>query len=287
MNWVILILISAAFLSIRAIFTKKILDKNNPIPVLFLVTLFTSLLTLLSGRVTLSSSFEVFALMFLKSLILTVSWYSIYQAYKHLEISTVAPLRNLSPAILVVLSAIFLGESIGILNYLGIAIMMSAAYMLELRSLSDFLKPFKVFNNKYFLYILVSMVGSSFSAVLDKHIARKVDYFTLIFFYFLFSALMCFLIIVIKKEFQEIKNLLKKKNIAIVLLVAGATLMADIFYFAVVAIPSTLIVLIIPLRRLSTFITTIIGGNIFKEKNIIYKGAVCLVMLVGVYFILL
>ena len=42
MNWIILILISAVFLSLRTIFTKKLLIKNETVPILFLISLFSS-----------------------------------------------------------------------------------------------------------------------------------------------------------------------------------------------------------------------------------------------------
>lgn len=288
MQWVLLVLVSAVFLSLRTLLTKKLLIKNDVLPVLFLVSLFSSgLMLFFKTEIILDFSFEVYTLLLLKSFVITIAWFCLYKAYKHLEVSTVSPLRNLSPIFLIILSIIFLNESITLLNYIGIFILIFSAYALELRSLKEFFEPLKLLKDKFFILIIISLIGNSISAVLDKIIIQHINYYSLLFVFYLFLSLMFLAILLFLDSLKSLQKLFERNNLIIVLLITFAALSADISYFIAVAMPSTLIVLIIPLRRLSTFFSTLIGGRIFRESNVLYKSAVCLVMVVGVYFVII
>lgn len=131
------------------------------------------------------------------------------------------------------------------------------------------------------------MVGGSISAVLDKLILKEIGHYSLLFFFYLFTSIIYIITVIYKRDYIEIKNLLKLQNLSIIIGITVFTLIADITYVIAAAIPTTLIVLLIPLRRLSTFISTLVGGRFFKEKNILYKGGICLMMILGVYLIII
>lgn len=131
----------------------------------------------------------------------------------------------------------------------------------------------------------MSLFGTTASAVTDKILIREMNYLSLMFYFYLFLSVIYFLVVVLAKKQQETKQLFQVTALPLVLAITAAALLADLVYFAAVAIPATLIVLLIPLRNLSIVLGTIIGGSFFKEKNILYKSALCLSMLVGVYFI--
>jgi hypothetical protein len=78
-----------------------------------------------------------------------------------------------------------------------------------------------------------------------------------------------------------------KTNGWLVILVVITTLISNITYFTVLAMPTTYLALIIALRRLGSLFTTIIGGEIFHESRLLVKSIACLIMLSGVYFIIL
>jgi len=288
MNWVILILISAIFISIRNILTKKLLFKNDPLPIMFLISVF-SLIGMIFFKTNIHGnlSMNIYILLIIKSIIIGIVWLCLYQAYKHMNISTISPLRNLSPLFLIIFSLIFLGENITFVNYFGIGLLIISAYALEIKSFRNLLEPLKIFKTKFFGYILISLIGSSISATLDKIILKSINYQSILFFFYLFISIFYLGIIFFKNDFSNIKKLFKPNQIVLILLITLSALIADFSYFIAAAIPATLIVLIIPLRRTSTFISTLIGGNFFKEKNIWYKGLICLVMILGVYLIII
>lgn len=288
MTWFSLVLISALFLSFRTILFKKILGDKNTLPVLFLSTLFLTILMLFFYR-ELSFSLSPFMLflIIIKSIIIAAGWFFIFQAYKYLPISTVSPLRNLSPVILIVLSFFILGESVSLINYIGIFLLILSAYFLEVKSLKHIFEPLKFFKSKYFLFIFFSMTAGSISAILDKIILKSVDTYSLMFYYFLFISIIYFFVLLFQKEIKSLKPFLTKSNILTLFLIAVSMFMADMTYFNAVALPGTLIILIIPLRRLSTFLSTLFGGIFFHEKRLLQKSIICLVMIFAVYLIML
>lgn len=286
MEWLFLVLISAIFLASRTIFTKKLLANNNTLPMLFFISLISTISMIFFYKmIDLNLSLLVYGLILLKSSVIAVAWFCIYQAYKNLEISTVSPLRNLSPIFLIILSLIFLGEKASLINYIGIILLIVSAYLLETKSFSKMLEPFKFFKSKYFLLIIVSLIGNSISAVLDKIIIQSTNYYTLMFIFYLFLTILYFVFILIKKDLKSLSIFSGTKNIVLIFTITFSALLADFSYFMAVAMPSTLIILIIPLRRLSTFISTLLGGKLFHEKNLLHKSIICLIMVFAVFLI--
>jgi len=128
MEWLFLVLISAIFLASRTIFTKKLLIKNETLPMLFFVSLLSSISMLFFYKsISLDLSLAIYILILLKSVVIFIGWFCIYQVYRKLDISTVSPLRNLSPIFLMILSLIFLGEKALLINYVGIVLLIISA----------------------------------------------------------------------------------------------------------------------------------------------------------------
>lgn len=128
----------------------------------------------------------------------------------------------------------------------------------------------------------------SVSAVLDKVILAQTNYSSVMFYFFLFLTIFYFSIMIYKREGAEIKDLFISKNYFLLTFVA-ATLgfLADTFYFLAASLPTTAVVLIIPFRNTANLIATIVGGKLFAEGNVLYKGGVCAVMLIGVLLVVI
>ena len=286
MEWLFLILISTIFLASRTIFTKKLLVNNDALPILFFVSLISTISMIFFYKIIdLNLSLLVYGLILLKSSVIAIAWFCIYQAYKNLEISIISPLKNLSPIFLIILSLIFLEEKISLINYIGIILLIISAYFLETKSFSKILEPLKLFKSKYFQLIIISLIGSSISAVLDKIITQSINYYSLMFIFYLFLTIIYLVSIIIKKDLKSLSIFSGTKNITLILVITFSALLADFLYFIAVAMPSTLIILIIPLRRLSTFISTLFGGKLFHEKYLLHKSIICLIMIFAVFLI--
>ena len=286
MNWIILILLSAVFLSVRTILTKKILQSQNTLPLLFYISLLSTLgMMVFYPEISLNVSLATFLLILLKSGIIALTWYCLYTAYKKLDISIVSPLQNLGPLFVVLFAFLFLGEQVGWINYAGIFLLITSAYLLKLESFRDLLKPFRFFRSHYFLLILVAVMGNSTSAVLDKILLKTINYHSLMFLFFAQLSIIFLVMIVLRRETAQLNMFTGKYAVGMVLAISGAAFLADYFYFQAVAMPGTLIILIIPLRKTSILLIILVGGSVFNEKYLIQKTIVTLVMILAVVMI--
>jgi len=266
--------------------TKKILQSENTQPLLFYISFLSTLgMLVFYSEISLNVSWITFLLVLFKSGIIALTWYCLYTAYKKLDISIVSPLENLGPLFVVLLGFLFLGEKVGWINYTGIFLLIASAYMLKLESFRDLLKPFRFFKSYYFLLILVAVVGNSTSAVLDKILLKTVNYHSLMFLFFAQLSIIFLVLIVLRRETAQLNMFSGKYSVGLVLTISIAAFLADYFYFQAVAMPGTFIILIIPLRKTSILINILLGGSMFKEKYLLQKAIVSLIMILAVVMI--
>jgi len=286
-SWLILTVLSAIILTIQRIFQKKVLIKEHA--TMYLTTFCFLMWLLLVPFIPIygiNVDLNTLLIIILKSFILSISWLLIVKAYRHMELSAVEPLKNFSPLLLLILAFIFLRETPTIIQLVGVGFILFGGYILE-----GVIHPhgFKHINvllkGKYTHYIFLSLIVGAFSGVLDKIVLAKVSVLTMMFFEFLFASLFTFIYQSIRyKGYKDVIYSLKTNGLLIIL-IAITTLISDWAYFRAVAIPESLVSLIVPVRRLTSLFIVIIGGELFHEKSIIEKTLACLVMLVGVYFI--
>ena len=284
MQWYILIIISAILISFSEIIKKKILRYEHSTE---FSTTYSLVITLLMvpfiSYLDLNLPRFIIALLFVKSILLLVSSLLFMKAMRHNELSQIIPLKNLSPIFLVILAFFLLNEHITTTKTLGVIIIMVSGYLLE----KETLKKENVFKNKYFIYVLLSMIFVSFAAVIDKFIIKFTNIYTAIFIPFLLMSIYLLIIqFTLYNGFKDIIHSLKFGKYWI-LISAITILLSDYTYFSSVAIQGTLISLIIPLRRVSTLFSTILGGALYHEKFFVDRVAVCIFMLMGVYLLVI
>lgn len=282
MQWYILIIISAILISLSDILKKSILNKEHSAE--FSTThsiIITLLLTPFIYNLQLNMSNIVIVLLIIKSILLLASSLLFMKAIKHNQLSKIMPLKNLSPVFLLILAFAILNEHISTQKLLGVFMILVSGYLLEKESL----KKENILKNKYFIYVILSMIFVSISALLDKYLINYVNIYTLLYIPFLLMTI--FMIIIqftIYKGYHDIKHSVRYGGYWLIIS-AIVILISDFTYFLAVAIPGTFISLIIPLRRLSTLFSTILGGAIFHDKFIVDRIVLCLFMLVGVYLL--
>lgn len=289
MPWYLLALASALFIGFYEISEKKALIKEHSFDFLAaasLLMLFISLPILVYGEVAVLSRSELL-LVFIGS-IFTVSLYIFAaRALRHLDISEFSPLMNLSPLFLFFISWMFLGELPSSINILGILFIVFGAYFLELKK-HDWFGPIKrVRENKYVHFIILGMLFAGMSALMDKVILSSgINVDSLYFYKRLITALM--LIVISSLFFNGIWDVLRvyKRSFLWVFLAAISYMLADYTYFIAVASPVALVSLVIPVKRTSTIVSTILGGESFGEKHLMHKAIAALIMIFGVFFII-
>jgi len=276
-------------MTVASIIQKKVLYKEHSseyLTVFFLLMLFGILP--FSSKITFAQPVFTLFLFYVFSLLAVFSLLLLIKSYKHSQLSSVEPLRNLSPLVVFLIAYFVLGETVNWINGLGIGLLIVGGYILEATiHHSNIFHPFKLLSGKYTHYTLISIFLGGFGTVLARKLVLMTDPYTTMFFLFFFSS---FNMVIIQFTFYKGMDdiiYVMKTNGWLVLIVAVTAFLSDLAYLSALAMPSAFAALAISIRRLSTLFTTIIGGEIFHETRLLVKSIACMVMLSGVYLIIL
>jgi uncharacterized membrane protein len=289
--WYVFAILSAVFVALSQIARKKVLYNEHALEfsvmrslVIMLIALFLlpwvnfSLLTV-----------EIMLLFFLVGFIAAFATILLSKAMRHMEISTVGPLTNISPIFLLILTYFFLGEKINIQQFGGIALVILGGYILNLdHKLSDLKRPIvKFFKSKHYHFLLIALILYSITAFLDKIVIDlMVDtgfgsstVYTATFFIWLFMGITLMIILYWKYDFiQGLRHGVKVGGV-LTFLSGLFSVISSLFYFQ--AISMNYVSLVIPIKRFSTLLTTLIGGELFHDHNLLMKIVACIIMVVG------
>ncbi|MBC8495487.1 EamA family transporter [archaeon] len=290
LDWYVYALLSAIFVGIVGIFNKKILNHEHALEFTASRGIFLGVFSLfLIPFVNFGISWKIYLLIYLISLIACVGLLFFMKSVRHGEVSVVAPLTNISPLFLVIIAFFVLNEIPTSKQYIGIFLLVVGAYSLEVGITNKgFIEPIKGFvKSKIVHHLLIALVIFSMTAVLDKMILDKyASIITYLFVFTIFKSINFIIIESYKHGFSEIKNDLKK-DFKLLLPDSILLFFGHVFYLLAVAAPGASISLVIPIKRMSTLFTTIFGGSLFHEKNLLIKVLACIIMIWGAVFILL
>ncbi|MFW5704493.1 MAG: EamA family transporter [Nanoarchaeota archaeon] len=296
--WFYLALGSAFFFAIKDLLAKKLFKekKFSEEGLLFEEYLLLLILVLLFlfPKVEFASFYGNWGLFLSKGIFLFMANYIYFLMLRKYEISLVSPLINLTPIALVVLSYFLLSEQLTFLQILGISITILAVYFLEIikhhhHKTEPLKHHFSLFNLKskdsiFFILSVVMVLAFSITAVIDKFIfSSGITVYTNLYF----TALIVLVILtgILIKEKRLKKSISEVVREPKSLFVAFFANVSQVLVLFAIAIPGALISLIIPIRRLSTLISSIFGGILFHEKHLKKKFFYTLLMLVGVVLI--
>lgn len=242
------------------------------------------------GKVNFDLELAVFIYIYIVSLCSTfASWY-IAKALRHLEISTAIPLLGLGPALVAIISWIFLKESLTNKSIFGILLIIAGSYIIETdHKISDLKEPFrKIIKSRYIHYIFLALLLLAVSVTLDRYIlsnkAANIDIITYLFFILLFSMLNFLILVnIFYKGFPGIMESLKM-NFKWFLLTSMLGITGTLFFYKAVSIQ--LISLVYPILKINALFSTIIGGELFHEHKLFLKSIALIIMLIGGYLVI-
>ena len=180
MMWLLLAFLSAALLGFYDVFKKQSLKDNAVIPVLFLNTLFSSLIFL--PFIVLSvwrpgiledsifyvtvAGWEEHRFVVLKSVIVLSSWMLGYFGMKNLPITIEGPINATRPVMVLVGAVLVFGESLNIYQWIGVILAVISFFML---SRSGKKEGLDFGHNKWILFLILSAVFGAISGLYDKY----------------------------------------------------------------------------------------------------------------------
>lgn len=295
--WLSLAFCSALLLGVYDIFKKQSLNNNAVIPVLFLNTLFCSLLffplLILSHThpalmqqwhvyiPTVSPQVHLYIL--LKSVIVLTSWLFAYFSLKHLPITIASPIRASQPVLTLLGALLIFGERLNTYQWMGVIIALTALMLL---SLSGKREGIVFAHNKWILFVILATVTGSMSGLYDKYLLALYPRMAIQVWYSIYQMGLMALMLILLWYPSRARTTPFQWRWSI-LFISLFLVMADFVYFYALSLPDSMISMISMIRRSGVIVSFVGGIFIFREKNIKRKAAILLLLLIGMFFLYL
>ena len=295
--WIYLAFMSACMLGIYDVFKKTSLKDNAVIPVLFLNTIFCSLLFLpliIASRIAPETmadtifyvpkvSFTTHLYIVLKAAIVLASWLFAYFALKHLPITLASPMKAAQPMLTLTGAILVFGERLNIYQWVGITVALTAFFLL---SRSGKKEGIQFTNNKWVWSMVLSVVTGSMSGLYDKYLMQYLQFDRLavqaLFNYYQVAIMALIMMFIWFPNRSKTTPFQWRWSI---IFISVFLVCADFVYFYALSDQNALISVVSLIRRSGVIVSFIAGWIFFKEKNI--KGKAFNLSLVLIAMLLL
>jgi drug/metabolite transporter (DMT)-like permease len=270
-------LISGILFGFYDICTKKSLIKVSLLNVLMLYSIGDFLLVSYQFKDAFGADFGSVLLILAKSVCIFFAWMFSFMAIKNLPISIISPFNMLIPIFTIVLGFFVLNEKLTYIELIGIAVIMVSYYFIGKVGTIEVKGLFK---NKFLYLMVISTFLSSISAIIDKFLLKKITIGQMQFWFYLFVSIMYISAFLFGWFSSKEKKPIKFSWF--IVLMSIFLVVSDRIYFGAVKMPASEISIIMPLRRISIFVSAIVGGLIFKEKNLLKKSLYACLLIAGI-----
>lgn len=299
--WLILAFLSATLLGFYDSCKKESLSNNAVIPVLFLNTLFSSLIFLpfiiLSSETGVldntifhveSGGWEVHKYILLKSLIVLSSWIFGYFGMKHLPLTIVGPINATRPVMVLVGAFVFFGERLNVYQWIGVALAVASFFMLSRSGKKEGI-DFK--HDRWIYFVVLSALLGAISGLYDKYLMASPDdggvgldrmivqSWYNIYQCFMMGLMLLFLWMPKRKQTTPFHW---HWGIIFISIFLSA---ADFVYFYALSLPGAMISVVSMIRRGSVIVSFLFGAMLLREKNLKSKFFDLLLVLLGMLFL--
>ncbi len=299
--WLLLAFLSAALLGFYDSFKKKSLDNNAVIPVLFLNTLFSSLIfipfivlsattDMLDGTIfhVASGGWETHKYIILKSLIVLSSWIFGYFGMKHLPLTIVGPINATRPVMVLVGAFIVFGERLNIYQWTGVALAVASFFMLSRSGKKEGI-DFK--HDRWIYFIVLAALLGAVSGLYDKYLMAPVghggvglDRMIVQSWYNIYQFIMMGIMLIVL-WLPNAKHSTPFRWDWCIILISIFLSAADFVYFYALSLPGAMISIVSMIRRGSVVVSFLFGAVLLHEKNLKSKVVDLILVLLGMLFL--
>ena len=295
--WLLLAFLSATLLGFYDAFKKQSLKNNAVLPVLFLNTIFSSLIFLpfillsrfmpecLDGTIVdvPSAGWEEQKYIIIKSFIVLSSWIFGYFGMKHLPLTIVGPINATRPVMVLVGALILFGERLNTYQWIGVILAILSFFML---SRSGKKEGIDFERNKWIFFVVMAAIMGAVSGLYDKYLMGRLNPMLVQSWYNIYQVfIMCPIILLLwmpkRKESTPFRWTWTIIFISIFLSAA------DFAYFYALSYDDSMISIVSMVRRGSVLVSFTFGALFFKEKNLKSKAIDLLLVLMGMFFLYL
>ena len=279
--WLLLAFLSATLLGFYDVFKKQSLKDNAVLPVLFLNTLFSSLIflpfilvsafepDLLGGTIfnVPVAGWEQHKYIIIKSFIVLSSWIFGYFGMKHLPITIVGPINATRPVMVLV----------------GAMLVVASFFMLSRSGKKEGI-DFK--HNKWILFIILAAVMGAVSGLYDKFLMKQLNPMLVQSWYNVYQFFIMGTIIFLL-WWPKRKTTTPFRWDWTIILISVFLSAADFVYFYALSYDDSMISIVSMVRRGSVIVSFIFGALFFREKNLKSKAIDLILVLIGMIFLYL
>ena len=299
--WLVLAFLSAAFLGVYDSLKKRALKDNAVLPVLFLNTLFSSLIFLpfivmsatsglLDGSIfhVASGGWEVHKYIVLKAIIVLSSWVLGYFGMKHLPLTIVGPINATRPVMVLIGALLVFGERLNVWQWIGVTLAVVSFLLLSRSGKKEGID----FKHDHWIYMIVGAAAlGAVSGLYDKYLMAPVgdggvglDRMMVQSWYNIYQCAMMLAMLMLLWWPKRKHTTPFHWDWAII----GISLFlstADFMYFYSLSLPSAMISIVSMIRRGSVLVSFLCGAMFFHEKNLKAKALDLALVLLGMIFL--
>lgn len=293
--WLTLAFASAALLGFYDAAKKQALTANAVLPVLWLNTLFSTLIflpALLSAELHLgwfdgtvlaieSNSLQAHALVLLKSTIVLISWIFGYYGMKHLPMTIVGPINATRPVLVLVGAMLVFGERLNGYQWTGVVLAMISLVLLSRSSRRE---GVDFVHNRWIWFVALSAMTGAVSGLYDKFIMSRLDAVFVQSWYNLYQLLMMSVVVAVAWWPKRGETTPFRWKWAIPLISIFLSL-ADFAYLYALRDADAMISVVSMIRRGSVVVSFLCGAVLFHEHNLRSKAIDLAFILVGMLFL--
>ena len=299
--WLILAFLSATLLGFYDSFKKESLRDNAVIPVLFLNTLFASMIflpfiilsyntTMLDGSIfhVASGGWDEHKYIIGKSIIVLSSWIFGYFGMKHLPLTIVGPINATRPVMVLVGALLVFGERLNVYQWIGVALAVASFFMLSRSGKKEGI-DFK--HDKWIYFIVLAAVLGAVSGLYDKYLMAPRESggvgLNRMIVQSWYNIYQCFMMLIMLLVIWYPK---RKASTAFhwhwgIILISVFLSAADFVYFYALSFPDAMISIVSMVRRGSVIVSFLFGAMLLHEKNLKSKLVDLMLVLLGMVFL--
>lgn len=293
MIWLLFAFLSAALLGCYDAFKKHSLSGNDILTVLFLNTVFCSIIFLPMAWYAPFGGWEVQRYVLLKSFIVLSSWICGYYAMANLPLTLVGPLNASRPVLVLMGALLFYGERLNMYQWIGVSIAIISFFMLKKSGSKEGI-DFR--SNGYVLCLVIAVLLGALSGLYDKYLMAPVEEGGMglnrltVQAYFNFYQMFIMGVVLIVTRYREKGGAAQAPRFQwrwTIPLISIFICMADMAYFYSLSLDGAMISVVSMVRRSSVVVSFLIGAFVLHERNVKSKAWDLLLVLLGMFFLYL
>ena len=285
--WILLAVTSALCLGFYDIFKKLSVDGNNVLVVLFLNTLFSSLLMapvivtgLAEGYIGLGESLTGHARIMIKALIVLSSWLLGYFSIKHLPLTIAGPINASRPVMVLVGAILIYAERLNLWQWGGVALGFFSLFFISRIGMKEGLS---IKGSKWVWMAIGAAFMGAVSALYDKWLLGRYEPLEVQAWYSFYQFVIMGITIGLilrghRMRGEEVTPFRWRWSIVFISLFLTA---ADIAYFYALSLPGSMIAIVSMIRRGSVIVSFFYGVIALRERHVKANLVDLCVLLVG------